>query len=423
MEKSTIRCSGGGGGEVRRIHIVYFLSRMGRVEHPHLIRLHHLNRNGVYLRDVKRWMADLRGKDVAETFSWSYKRRYKNVYVWQDILDDDLITPISDNEYVLKGSEIHIPPPIHSDGNANSEKKGSINEKQIRAEIEEKEERSSLKEVNQISPDNSFDCSTKTSSEICEESPIFGSDRSTLTDDSIKHEQSPTKHNFQGEHLDNFGSRSLVSTYSSLLISKNKKDTTKKQRNGNKGYEGDNDDDNGNYKVNEKVYEPPELSSAKSKNHSNGASKMLRNLITCGAVDTNDAALVSVNKVSLNTNVNNSIICKRDVLGGSAREFGTNWNQQQYTSARRSFDGFEGSKKNEQHKTRFGNSKGVPAAYRPVGAPVCSQCGKSFRPERLHSHMKSCKGLKASAKAATDSVKKTPHATNMMAPLAAISFD
>ena len=38
-------------------------------------------------------------------------RRYKNGYVWQDLLDDDLITPISDNEYVLKGSEILLKPP------------------------------------------------------------------------------------------------------------------------------------------------------------------------------------------------------------------------------------------------------------------------------------------------------------------------
>lgn len=31
---------------------------------------------------------------------------YKGGYVWQDLLDDDLITPICDNQYVLKGSEI-----------------------------------------------------------------------------------------------------------------------------------------------------------------------------------------------------------------------------------------------------------------------------------------------------------------------------
>ena len=33
-------------------------------------------------------------------------RKYKSGYVWKDLLDEDLITPISDNEYVLKGSEI-----------------------------------------------------------------------------------------------------------------------------------------------------------------------------------------------------------------------------------------------------------------------------------------------------------------------------
>lgn len=40
-----------GGGEVRRLHIIYFLSHMGgHAEHPHLIRVLHLARNGVFLR-------------------------------------------------------------------------------------------------------------------------------------------------------------------------------------------------------------------------------------------------------------------------------------------------------------------------------------------------------------------------------------
>ena len=41
---------GGGISEVRRLHIIYFLSHMGRAEQPHLIRIHHLTRSGVYLR-------------------------------------------------------------------------------------------------------------------------------------------------------------------------------------------------------------------------------------------------------------------------------------------------------------------------------------------------------------------------------------
>jgi hypothetical protein len=38
-------------------------------------------------------------------------RKYKSGYVWQDLLDDDLITPISDNEYVLKGCDVRRTPP------------------------------------------------------------------------------------------------------------------------------------------------------------------------------------------------------------------------------------------------------------------------------------------------------------------------
>ncbi|WOL14149.1 hypothetical protein Cni_G22929 [Canna indica] len=107
METSNdYRGGGGGGGEVRRVNVVYFLSRDGRVEHPHLLRIHRLRQDRVCLRDVKRWLSKARGKEMPEFFSWSYKRRYRGGYIWQDLLDDDLITPFSDDEYVLKGSEI-----------------------------------------------------------------------------------------------------------------------------------------------------------------------------------------------------------------------------------------------------------------------------------------------------------------------------
>lgn len=32
----------------------------------------------------------------------------------------------------------------------------------------------------------------------------------------------------------------------------------------------------------------------------------------------------------------------------------------------------------------------------------CRQCGKPFKPEKLHSHMKSCRGMKALAKTAAE---------------------
>lgn len=41
---------GHNGSEVRRLHIVYFLCPKGRIEHPHLLRVHHHSRNGVHLR-------------------------------------------------------------------------------------------------------------------------------------------------------------------------------------------------------------------------------------------------------------------------------------------------------------------------------------------------------------------------------------
>lgn len=45
------QCGGANAsGEMRKIHIIYFLSRNGRTEHPHLIKVHHLSKNGVRLR-------------------------------------------------------------------------------------------------------------------------------------------------------------------------------------------------------------------------------------------------------------------------------------------------------------------------------------------------------------------------------------
>jgi hypothetical protein len=72
---------------------------------------------------------------------------------------------------------------------------------------------------------------------------------------------------------------------------------------------------------------------ARSKSYSTGTSKVLRNLITCGAVDTNDAALVLQSQKNKNKykpiDKPAGHICKGEELGGSARVFGTPWNQVQ----------------------------------------------------------------------------------------------
>ncbi|KAI6675803.1 hypothetical protein NL676_003709 [Syzygium grande] len=86
-------------GEVRRIKVLYFLGH-GRgsgagVEQPHLFCANHSSSNDLLLKDFKRWLADLRGSHLTEAFSWSYKRRYKTGYIWQEAVDDDLVMPTS----------------------------------------------------------------------------------------------------------------------------------------------------------------------------------------------------------------------------------------------------------------------------------------------------------------------------------------
>ncbi|KAK9282775.1 hypothetical protein L1049_010996 [Liquidambar formosana] len=468
------------GGQVRRVHIIYFLSRMGRIEHPHLIRVHHLGRNGVYLRgfslfnwvvcygrffvinldsflilllllllllckliskDIKRWLADLRGKDMPESFAWSYKRRYKTGYVWQDLLDDDLITPISDNEYVLKGSQISS---IPSDPSSNGEKTATI-QKQQPVEVEDnKHHPASTTEEEAIlgHPDSKMHISAKTSSsspsdEITQESPPFGSEMSTLTDDSTKLEEDEkqvvekSKQKLdvleESETLDNSSS-----PYLNILLL-NKKSKSKKKKNCNKDEEEEKSSSGGTGGSSFSW----QSSSTRSRGHSSGASQMFRNLITCGAVDTKDSVMRVIHGSTKKSNKstgyttttsdhNNNkgksdIICEGDNLGGSARIFGTSWNHQphyhhQHTAARRSCDGMKDSKKKSSGSSDFfanPKPKAVSAAYKPVAGPNCSQCGKSFKPEKMHKHMKSCRGMKALAKSDAAVVEKTPSQRSM----------
>ncbi|XP_055817747.1 protein SOSEKI 1 [Solanum dulcamara] len=354
------------GGEVRRLHIIYFLSRKGRIEHPHLIRVRHFSRNGIRLRDVKRWLGELRGKDMPESFAWSYKRKYKTGYVWQDLLDEDLITPISDNEYVLKGSEIPSTTPI-KDG-----------EKGVTTKMQPKEQKKQAE-------DFLMDSSKKIPSEIEEESQNIGSETSTLTTDSPKFQEEEVGNKFENNSSFSSNSSSSVSSFGSM---KTKKKTE------------DNEEKISTTLSSEKTSKTPKFN--KSRSYSNGASSIFRNLITCGAVDTNDSGIIPLkkNKTSLSAAASaektvsfSSEICKADKIGGSQRIFGTAWNQQQ-TNGRKSYDGAF------SNKSEFGSRRSMSANYKPINGPNCSQCGKPFKPEKLHAHMKSCKGMKALAKGA-----------------------
>ncbi|KAG2372271.1 uncharacterized protein HKW66_Vig0208610 [Vigna angularis] len=424
-------------GEVRRLHIVYFLSQIGgRADHPHLIRVLHLTRNGVYLRDVKRWLGELRGKDLPEAFSWSYKRRYKSGYVWQDLLDDDLITPISDNEYILKGSQIHttpfgmylekisIPtfvilinisvwPPIisihghfqsilHFSNNVKilikldnfldnaAATTPSLEEKKavgcdIHAEkmcpqlqvVEDKEHQqqqqpplSLAEEESQIQPDQNSKTNspTKGSSEISQDSLVFSSDRSSVTDDDSskveeeKHLEITTGSEMHQEKLETC---SLPSLYHNLL---SKKGTHKDDQ--NKTHSPDSS-------LSTISTSSSQSSFTKIRSNSTKVSNIFRNWITCGTVETNDAALIMMNpaqtkisKEPSNIPETKAEICKGDRLGGSERCFRTSWghqDQKQQYGARKSFDGEETnrSRKKLGDLLNQGSSK-------PFGGPICS---------------------------------------------------
>lgn len=62
---------------------------------------------GPTLKDVKARLIALRGKGMPDSFSWSYKRSYKDTFIWCDLFDDDFILPLSGTgEYVLKAMEL-----------------------------------------------------------------------------------------------------------------------------------------------------------------------------------------------------------------------------------------------------------------------------------------------------------------------------
>ncbi|VVA90095.1 unnamed protein product [Arabis nemorensis] len=328
--------NGGGGGEVRRVNLVYFLSRSGHVDHPHLLRVHHLSRNGVFLRDVKRWLADTRGDAMPDAFCWSCKRRYKSGYVWQDLLDDDLITPISDNEYVLKGSEILLSSPKEDSSHVEKKAWGTRNG----VDAGEKLQKSKLKSETMIH----------------KESPVFCSQRSTATTSTVTEE-------------------STTNEEETIVLKK----PDRKKVSGEGTGSGNDEEESGRPSVSSTT---SSSSYVKSKSHTSArASNVLRNLMKCGGLDINDTVLVPLNKSS------------------SSGAFGAAWDDehrfqyQQQHNARKSFEGWSNIKMKETMEF----CKPKVASSKPSMAPFCSQCGKLFKPEKMHSHMKLCRGMKNSS--------------------------
>ncbi|KAI3935960.1 hypothetical protein MKX01_021911 [Papaver californicum] len=377
------KVGGGAGGEIRRVHIIYFLSRMGRVEHPHLIRVYHLSRNGVHLRDVKRCLSELRGKKMPDSFAWSYKRRYKTGYVWQDLLDDDFITPISDNEYVIKGSEITT---LSFDPCFHGEKKGST--------LTKPETITSIEETKSKTPD----ISNGESQFDGEDSGPLDSETSTESNKSIKERNSDDDHQKQRIVVPNTEIEELNNeTVNSLGMNENDEITEKQNSSSSSTTSTTSTTSSSSSSSSSSSFN-------KSKSYSSGgATNVFRRLLSCRATDINDSALLMIHRSSSSSSEN----CKFENLGGSDPiTSGILCNQHQ---TRRSTSSSSENNSTSKKSNEFGGSqKKVSAAFKPVAEPHCSQCGKGFKPERLHSHMKSCRGLKTGYDFETDQKFSTP---------------
>ncbi|EEF29252.1 protein SOSEKI 2 [Ricinus communis] len=91
---------------IKKVQVVYYLSRNGQLEHPHYMEVVHFTNHHLRLKDVMDRLTVLRGKGMPSLYSWSCKRSYKNGYVWNDLAENDIIYPSDGAEYVLKGSEL-----------------------------------------------------------------------------------------------------------------------------------------------------------------------------------------------------------------------------------------------------------------------------------------------------------------------------
>lgn len=92
----------------REAEVLYLLSRGAQLEQPHMVNVYYAaHQPGPTLGDVKDRLIAVRGKGMPDLFSWSYKRNYKDTFIWCDLFDGDFIFPLADSgEYVLKAVEL-----------------------------------------------------------------------------------------------------------------------------------------------------------------------------------------------------------------------------------------------------------------------------------------------------------------------------
>lgn len=227
--------------------------------------------------------------------------------------------------------------------NAETQSINSINEKKngsdIAVQVEEDNKQKQQKKPSLSEEESEIRQETDTrknnlnhvSSEISQDSLVFSSDRSSVTDDDsskIEEEKllSNSKDSCLGEtNHEKFESFTFPSLYHNLMSKKGKKD----------GH--DNKTETTTTPPDSTLSTPTSSTSSQSsftkiRSNSTRVSSVFRNLIGCGAVATNDAAFVSLNpapklvpKETKHVLGKRGEICRGDKLGGSARCFSTPW--------------------------------------------------------------------------------------------------
>ncbi|PUZ54499.1 hypothetical protein GQ55_5G136800 [Panicum hallii var. hallii] len=370
----------GAAGEVRRINVVYFLSRGGRTDHPHLFRVNHRNRAGVRLRDVKRWLSELRGKDMPDNYSWSYKRKYKAGYVWQDLKDDDLITPISDNEYVLKGCDVRgTPPPC---AQAPGKTPSLVEKKQL--EEEEETPCSQDRPVEVVLTPDSDESSPKTPPPADQDSP-GGCESARRSAAPFKAEEPQGGGREQRQHQQQ-------EVVIKIEVSRSQELREQKKQQQQEGAaaekavvraaprEGQQPQGQGQGAGGERSHALGYQQARRMR-----VARALHSMLTCGAADADDAALRPLARRSRRS--------AAEATGGGG-----------------------------------GGVDDWPPTPTCPGMDGCGlrQCGKEFKPQELHAHMQSCRGFKermrSSASASADGRRRSSTAGHRSAERPSAAF-
>uniref|UniRef100_A0ACD5VTI8 Uncharacterized protein n=1 Tax=Avena sativa TaxID=4498 RepID=A0ACD5VTI8_AVESA len=287
------------------------------------------------------------------------RRKYKAGYVWEDLMDDDLVTPISDNEYVLKGCDVRrTPPPRADDGpkpfpidEKKPYRKGSWEQKQV-------------EEVLQVQVTRDYDKSSPKPPPPTDQDDSPYGDQATPFRIVLPHDLQQRKQRRQREAAAR-GTATEKQQQAVVVIA---------SRAAAAGPGGERH-----------KQQRPAVGRARRMR----VAQVLHSILTCGAAA--DA-------------VDDAVVLRRSAgaIDDGEDGDGDGW---QRTPVCPGMDGcgIHMSRKVKLHQRGGKDSKAkrdggrrdrVAAAHKPATLPRCSQCGKQFKPQELHSHMQSCRGLR-----------------------------